>query len=106
MSEHSGTVSVPVAKWIWHDCPHFIAVQKCLNLQRFCRLEGSQRQSGAFSQTMARAFILIIAFLCLSGCNAQQSTLSVFGADARHIRQIAIMLTIGAAVILAITAMF
>ena len=53
---------------------------------------------------MARACTLIIALLCLSGCNAQQSTLSVFGADARDIRHIAIVLTVGAVVILAITA--
>jgi cytochrome c oxidase subunit 2 len=53
---------------------------------------------------MARACILIFALACLSGCNAQQSTLSVFGADAREIRQIAIVLTVGAVVILAITA--
>lgn len=54
---------------------------------------------------MARACILIFAVACLSGCNAQQSTLSVFGADARDIRQIAIVLTFGTIIIFAITAL-
>lgn len=40
--------------------------------------------------------------MSLGGCNVEQSTLHVFGAEARQVRQIALVLSIGAAVIAAI----
>lgn len=53
---------------------------------------------------MIRAFLLVLVVGALAGCNLQQSTLSVFGEEARAIRRIALVLTIGSAVILALTA--
>ncbi len=52
---------------------------------------------------MARMLLLTMLVAALTGCNAEQSTLEVFGADARAIRHIAIILTSGAVIILAIT---
>ncbi|RVT93001.1 cytochrome c oxidase subunit II [Sphingomonas crocodyli] len=49
--------------------------------------------------------ICLVLIAALGGCNAHQSALDVFGADARAIRQIAIVLTVGAVVILLATAM-
>lgn len=42
--------------------------------------------------------------LALTGCNGEQSTLHVFGAEARQVRQIALILAIGAALIAVIVA--
>lgn len=52
---------------------------------------------------MARGYILAMLILALGGCNAHQSTFAVFGADARSIRTIAIVLTVGAVLILLAT---
>lgn len=52
---------------------------------------------------MARMLLLTMLVAALTSCNAEQSTLTVFGADARAIRHIAIILTSGAILILAIT---
>ena len=52
---------------------------------------------------MARALLLATLIAVLGGCNAEQSTLTVFGTDARAIRHIAIILTVGAVIILGAT---
>ncbi|SER79365.1 Heme/copper-type cytochrome/quinol oxidase, subunit 2 [Sphingobium sp. YR768] len=52
---------------------------------------------------MARMLLLTMLVAALTGCSAEQSTLAVFGADARAIRHIAIILTSGAILIVAIT---
>lgn len=46
----------------------------------------------------------IVPVLALSGCNAEQSALHVFGAESREIRQMTILLVIGAVVIAAVVA--
>ncbi|CAM8668869.1 CyoA Heme/copper-type cytochrome/quinol oxidases, subunit 2 [Sphingobium cupriresistens] len=58
--------------------------------------------SGGQIEIMRRAWVCTPLLLATGGCNATQSTLDVFGAEAREIRHIAMILTVGAIVILAI----
>jgi len=58
--------------------------------------------SGGHIGTMRRVWLSTALLMATGGCNATQSTLDVFGAEARDIRHIALVLTIGAVVILAI----
>ena len=51
---------------------------------------------------MRNPWLWTISLLGLGACNAQQSALHVFGAEARQVREMAILLTIGAAIILSI----
>jgi cytochrome c oxidase subunit 2 len=53
---------------------------------------------------MRISLLCMLLLVALNGCNDQQSTLTTFGAEAREIRQIAIVMAIAAAVIAAIVA--
>ena len=51
---------------------------------------------------MRNPWFWLLVLAGLTACNAEQSTLHVFGAEARAVRQMALLLTIGAAVIVTI----
>ncbi|MDH2149431.1 cytochrome c oxidase subunit II, partial [Sphingobium yanoikuyae] len=51
---------------------------------------------------MRNPWLWTILLLGLGACNAQQSALHVFGAEARQVREMAILLTIGAAIIVTV----
>ena len=51
---------------------------------------------------MRNPWLWLLVLAGLTACNAEQSTLHVFGAEARAVRQMALLLTIGAAVIVTI----